>query len=155
MCERGREGERERERERGRVCSSSSPSSGVRSTSDSPATTNGGRGQASVGSTSTQWPLGEYILMRGDRVVVVDSPATTTRSPPLRMYPPSSGVRSTSDSPATTTQAPRLSIYAGHWAKPVSAVILGTGGPECDPKGNMACLQNQFRCPPMLGARRT
>ena len=27
--------------------------------------------------------------------------------------------------------------------------------PECDPKGSMAFLQNQFRCPPMLGARRT
>ena len=26
---------------------------------------------------------------------------------------------------------------------------------SCDPKGSMAFLQNQFRCPPMLGARRT
>ena len=26
---------------------------------------------------------------------------------------------------------------------------------ECDPKGSMAFLQKQFRCPPMLGARRT
>jgi len=30
-----------------------------------------------------------------------------------------------------------------------------TAGPECDPKGSMAFLQNQFRCLPMLGARRT
>ena len=26
---------------------------------------------------------------------------------------------------------------------------------ECGPTGSMAFLQNQFRCPPMLGARRT
>jgi hypothetical protein len=29
-----------------------------------------------------------------------------------------------------------------------------TGGPECDPKGSMAFLQNQFRCPFVLRARR-
>ena len=38
---------------------------------------------------------------------------------------------------------------------PGSAAILSTGGVECDPKGSMTFLQNQFRCPPMLGARRT
>jgi len=27
--------------------------------------------------------------------------------------------------------------------------ILCTGGPESDPKGSMAVLQNQFRCPPI------
>ena len=36
-----------------------------------------------------------------------------------------------------------------------SIAILCTGGPECDPKESMAFLQNKFRCPPMLGARRT
>ena len=34
-------------------------------------------------------------------------------------------------------------------------VLLCTGGAGCDPKGSMAFLQNQFRCPPVLGARRT
>ena len=28
-------------------------------------------------------------------------------------------------------------------------------GAWCDPKGSMALLQNNFRCPPMLGAQRT
>ncbi|KAJ1489629.1 hypothetical protein T484DRAFT_3648188 [Baffinella frigidus] len=30
-----------------------------------------------------------------------------------------------------------------------------TSGPECDPKGSMAFLQNKSRCSPMLEARRT
>jgi len=34
----------------------------------------------------------------------------------------------------------RDTLYRGGW---------------CDPKGSMAFLQNNFRCPPMLGARRT
>ena len=38
--------------------------------------------------------------------------------------------------------------------EPLSTAILCTRVPECDPKGSMAFLQTQSRCPHMLGARR-
>ena len=104
------------------------------------------------GSVSEAWPESSPQLRRSR--FSRRSPARPTPRPrsPRRGHVVAPNIP-TRDLPAMSREPPQTP----GWEHRLPDPRMTTPGSRssCDPKGSMAFLQNQFWCPPMLGARRT